>query len=116
MQGNGRQASACAKLEALVNYGIHVAKRDDQFEWDDDKAAVNLVKHEVSFEQARLVFNDSFPLDIEDRTLDEHRLNIVGISDGSVLFVAYTYRDDRIRLISARKATRHERKKYHERA
>jgi uncharacterized protein len=88
--------------------------RDDLFEWDDDKAAANLAKHEVSFEQARLVFDDPYPLDIEDHTPGEHRLNIVGASGGLLLFVVYAYRSDRIRIISARKATRHERKTYHE--
>lgn len=64
--------------------------QDDHFEWDDAKAATNLAKHEVSFEQARLVFDDPYPLDIEDHTPGEYRLNIVGSSGGLVLFVTYT--------------------------
>jgi uncharacterized protein len=68
----------------------------------------------VSFEQARTVFDDPFQQDTDEFTPDEDRLNIIGTSGGLLLFVAYTHRGDRIRIISARKATRHERKAYHE--
>lgn len=84
------------------------------FEWDDQKAAINLTKHGVSFTDAVAVFDDPFALDIEDRSLDygEVRRRIVGLGHGRFLTVIYTERDDAIRLISARKATRTERQEY----
>jgi uncharacterized DUF497 family protein len=82
--------------------------RDDRFEWDDAKAQANLEKHEVSFEAARLVFDE-----IEDRgEYGEDRFIAIGMVGGRLLTVAYTERDGRIRIISARKATRREQDSY----
>ncbi|CDX46803.1 conserved hypothetical protein [Mesorhizobium plurifarium] len=77
-----------------------------EFEWDDDKAKSNLAKHGVAFADARRLF--------DDRSMDyeEERFIGIGIVNGLVLTVVYTERGDRIRLISARKATRHEQKAY----
>jgi uncharacterized DUF497 family protein len=87
-----------------------------QFEWDHDKAEQNLRKHKVSFDEAKTVFDD--PLFVifadPDRSLNENRFIIVGESDRKrLLVVSYTERPP-TRLISARKATRKERKKYEE--
>jgi len=87
------------------------------FEWDEDKAAGNLKKHKVSFTEAATVFGD--PLSITfpdpDHSVDEDRFITIGTSDRDrVLVVSHTDRDDRIRIISARKATRRERKVYEE--
>lgn len=84
------------------------------FEWNAQKASANLAKHGVSFETARRVFDDPFAVDIEDRSANygEVRRRIVGLGDGLVLTVIYTERSEVIRLISARKATRAERKEY----
>jgi len=90
------------------------------FEWDSKKAASNASKHQVSFEEASTVFFDSKALDGPDLTHSdkEPRFLRIGISIvGSVLVVAYTIRrtDDeitKIRIISARKANKKERKAY----
>lgn len=86
-----------------------------QFEWDRDKALANLRKHGVDFADATNVFLDPFMKEYEDQgPHDEIRFNALGMVRNQVLFVAYTERSGRIRIISARKATRHERKQYHE--
>jgi uncharacterized DUF497 family protein len=89
---------------------------DDEFEWDDVKAASNRVDHGVTFDMARAVFQDPFAIDwLDDRkAYGEARYSIIGIADGRLLYVAYTMRGDRIRIISARGAEPHERRKYHE--
>lgn len=89
---------------------------DDEFEWDDDKAIANKVAHRVAFEAAREVFRDPFAIDQRDRRVDygEDRYVITGIVQGRLLYVAYTMRGDRIRIISARGAEAHEKRRYHE--
>ncbi|MDS7597219.1 BrnT family toxin [Agrobacterium tumefaciens] len=84
------------------------------FEWDEQKALANLTKHGVSFDTASHVFDDPFAIDIEERSMAYHevRRRIVGLGSGLVLTVIYTERDEAIRIISARKATRAERKDY----
>lgn len=84
------------------------------FEWNAHKASANLAKHGVSFETARNVFDDPFAVDIEDRSANygEVRRRIVGLGSRLVLTVIYTERSEVIRIISARKATRAERKEY----
>ena len=87
----------------------------DDFEWDDEKAAANVNKHGVSFDAARAVFNDPFAIEWDDDSAaDETRYRIVGMSGDRLLFVAYTYRSRRIRIISARGAEPYERRMYHE--
>lgn len=85
------------------------------FEWDVNKAAVNLVKHGVSFDEAKTVFDDPLYIDFydPDHSDNEHRYIIVGMSQQRrLLLTAYTERGDMTRLISAREATRIERKTY----
>jgi uncharacterized DUF497 family protein len=88
--------------------------QDDQFEWSDAKARANLKKHEVSFQEARRVFDDPAARDeVDDRDeYGEDRFTITGIVNGRLLTVAYAERQGRIRIISARKATRHEQDRY----
>jgi len=92
-----------------------------RFEWDEGKNRANLAKHKISFETAKLVFDDPFALSIQDRFIDdEERWQTSGMIDDVILIVvAHTWTDDEgdevIRLISARKATRIERKGYEER-
>jgi uncharacterized protein len=90
--------------------------RDNQFEWDDNKAAINLADHGVTFEMARHVFKDPFGIDQPDDRFDygEDRANVIGMVNGRILFVAYTMRETRIRIISARGAEPHEHRQYHE--
>lgn len=84
------------------------------FEWDDRKAVANLAKHGVSFEMAKEVFHDPDAVDFEDRTMDygELRRRIIGVGAGVFLMVAYTERGEAIRIISARRATKAERRFY----
>ncbi|MYC74199.1 BrnT family toxin [Candidatus Poribacteria bacterium] len=89
-----------------------------EFEWDKNKAASNLSKHGVSFDEARTIFDDIFYIDFydPDHSDDEQRYIIVGQStQNHLLVVSYTERGNAIRLISARKATRKERETYEER-
>ena len=88
-----------------------------QFEWNENKAASNLSKHEVSFEEAKTVFDDPLYVDFydPDHSEDEARYLILGESSrGRLLIVSYTERGDSIRLISAREVTRIEQKAYEE--
>ena len=85
-----------------------------RFIWDPRKAASNLRKHSVTFEEARSVFDDEHALVQPDLTHEE-RLLILGMSGRArLLFVVYVQleADDVVRIISARKATAHERKAY----
>ena len=88
-----------------------------RFVWDPGKAERNLAKHEVSFDDAKTVFDDDLFLVFADpdHSGEEGRFIIVGQSkQGRLLVVAYTERSDAIRIISARQATRHERRVYAE--
>jgi len=87
------------------------------FEWDEAKAKANFNAHGVSFELAKKVFKDVFAIERLDDRKDygEERFVIIGMADGQVLlFVAYTERSERIRIISARRATQHEEDDYFE--
>ena len=90
--------------------------QDDEFEWDEDKAAANLRGHGIPFELARLVFADVFAVEREDfrENYGEDRYTITGTVGGRLLTVAYTFRENRIRIISARPAEPFERRLYHE--
>jgi uncharacterized DUF497 family protein len=89
---------------------------DPEFEWDDAKAAANVVKHKVSFEAARDAFGDLFAVEYEDDRADygEDRTVLLGRVGDRLLAVVYTLRGDRVRIISAREAEPHERRHYHE--
>jgi uncharacterized DUF497 family protein len=82
-----------------------------KFEWDEAKAKSNFRAQGVSFELAKTVFEDAFAVDrIDNReAYGEERFVIIGMAEGQVLlFVAYTERGERTRIISARRATKHE--------
>jgi uncharacterized DUF497 family protein len=86
------------------------------FEWDENKAQANIQKHGVTFEEAAEVFFDPF-YQTGDASVDEseERDFIIGYTFSQRLLLAvYTERDDRTRIISARPATRAERKVYEE--
>jgi len=86
-----------------------------RFEWDADKAAANLAKHGVSFEEAQEVFDDDDALISYDvfHSQSEERFFIIGLSSQQLLYVVYAEReDDVIRLISARRAVRKEQQDY----
>ncbi len=89
-----------------------------RFEWDPKKNERNLAKHRISFELASHVFEDPNQLVVQDRFENgEERWQTLGMVNGSlILIVAHTIMDDDgdevIRIISARKAERHERERY----
>jgi uncharacterized DUF497 family protein len=90
-----------------------------RFEWDPEKAAANLAKHGVSFEEALTVFSDPVAriFDDEDHSSEEEREIIIGHSaKHRLLLVCFTARDTAIRLFSARRATKKERQDYEENA
>lgn len=88
-----------------------------KWEWDEEKARHNLAKHKVSFERAKLVFDDPHHVSLRDDCETEERWLTMGLVNGVVvLLVVHTVeeRNDEevIRIISARKATRRERERY----
>ena len=88
-----------------------------RFRWDENKAARNLAKHRISFEEATTVFDDplsdTFP--DPDHSVEEQRFVIIGASErGTILVVAHTDDGEIVRLISAREATYGERRAYEE--
>jgi hypothetical protein len=86
-----------------------------EYEWDENKAAANLSKHDISFEEAKTVFDDPWYVDFyePDHSFGEHRFILLGESaQRRLLFVSYMERNNSIRLISAREATPSERKVY----
>ena len=89
-----------------------------RFVWDEDKNRRNRAKHHVSFDTARMVFDDPRALSIMDRTVgEEQRWQTMGLTGGVVIIlVAHTYFEEQgeetVRIISARKATPNERKRY----
>jgi len=88
-----------------------------RFEWDKKKAESNFLKHGITFEEAVTVFADPYLLFTEDHQHSdyEEREWAIGESEnGSVLVVVFTMRINKIRIISARKATKKERKEYEE--
>jgi hypothetical protein len=90
--------------------------RVGEFEWDDAKASANLEKHGVSFEEAMTVFLDELALPLEDVAHPERVILIGESALQRTLLVVFTERDagGRIRIISARRATKRERKHYEE--
>jgi uncharacterized DUF497 family protein len=88
---------------------------EPEFDWDPTKAAKNLKKHRVSFDEAATVFNDPLFITVvdEEHSVDEQRYITIGLSKrGRLLMVAHTDKNGRIRIISARIATKQEEKFY----
>ena len=88
-----------------------------RFEWDPEKAAANLTKHGVSFQEGLTVFSDHLAriFDDEDHSIEEAREIIIGHSTQQrLLLVYFTARGASIRIFSARRATRRERRDYEE--
>jgi len=88
-----------------------------RFVWDRDKAAANLAKHGVSFNEAATAFGDPLSITIPDpdHSVGEERWLLLGLSTaGRLLVVAHTERGDEIRIITARPATRRERHDHEE--
>jgi uncharacterized protein len=89
--------------------------RSAQFEWDDQKAALNRAKHGVTFERAIDIFDDPLAVTIDDpdhSDLEDRYITIGSTFWDEVLVIGHTYRDERIRIITARRATHAERRRY----
>jgi hypothetical protein len=90
-----------------------------KFEWDDKKAERNALKHGITFEMAAFAFDDPYALIAEDEkhSAHERRQWLIGDSGESVLIVVFTMRPPKgkIRIVSARRANRRERRMYEER-
>jgi uncharacterized protein len=86
-----------------------------EFEWDDTKAAENVRNHGVSFAQAALAFRDPFAVEWIDlrEGYGEERIILLGMTSNQILTVVYTERAERIRIISARRATKNEQEHYY---
>lgn len=86
-----------------------------EFEWDEKKNEINLLKHKISFELVSLVFNETL-ITMEDKRNDYGELREVGFGliQGRCINVVFTRREGKIRIISGRKANERETKKYHE--
>ena len=89
---------------------------NEDFEWDSDKERLNYAKHKIHFATAAAVFDDINRIEWFDaaHSTDEDRYNTLGLVN-DVLFVVYTERKERIRMISARLATAAERELYYDR-
>ena len=86
-----------------------------EIEWDNDKAASNFIKHRIDFEDAKNIFLDPNRLEREDkRDYGETRIQLIGMVNQVVLFVVYTKRNGRCRIISARRANQNERRQYYQ--
>ena len=88
-----------------------------KFEWDENKSRSNLAKHGIAFDEAKTVFDDPLYVEFYDpaHSVNEDRYLALEQSDRQrLLVVSHTRRENSIRLISARKATRKERKNYEE--
>jgi uncharacterized protein len=88
-----------------------------QFDWDPDKARINLAKHQVSFKEAATVFKDPLSITFSDpaHSIQEARWVMIGQSrNGRLLFVSHTEQNKITRIISAREVTRRERLIYEE--
>lgn len=97
--------------------GIH-AMADTKYEWDPNKAAINKRKHRVTFEEATLALRDgSAVIELDDSDPREVRWRTTGLGASRILFVISTdIAQDAVRIISARKANRHEQATYYRQA
>ena len=86
-----------------------------KYDWDENKALANLKKHQISFEEAKTVFDDPLALTIGDdeHSFDEKRFITIGESRiGRLILVCHTIGKENVRIVSARKPTRGERENY----
>jgi uncharacterized DUF497 family protein len=91
--------------------------REDRFEWDDSKAIRNAREHHVTFELARLAFADPWAIDRLDLDEpDEDRVLLTGLANDVLITVCFVERGHRIRIISARRATKREQSDYNSQA
>lgn len=97
-------APAVPKGVATVVFG--------DFEWEDEKAQSNLVKHGVDFAEAALAMKDPLSLDFDDLHDASRLITLAASLSGRILYIVSTVRDDRLRIVSARVASSNERRRY----
>ncbi len=85
-----------------------------KFEWDPAKAKANIARHGVSFEAAQVVLADLQAFERLDDSTEEERWRLLGRAGSDILLVVYTERGDRVRIISACKASKREQEVYRE--
>ena len=98
----------------IRSWGVATVTFGD-FEWDTEKAAANVAKHGVTFEEATTVFLDLEYLLIRDETNPERFVALGMSGQAQILFVVHCERAEKVRIISARRATRRERETYEQR-
>jgi uncharacterized protein len=105
------------KDEGLPQSLVHNCAYNESmsYQWDKEKAAANVSKHGIDFADAVTTFSDDCAITLTDERFEEERFITIGRDAlGRILVVVYTWRGNEIRLISARKAMRHERTQYEE--
>jgi uncharacterized protein len=85
-----------------------------EFEWDEAKRQSNIAKHGIDFARAQFIFDGRPLVTIPSRYLDEQRFVSTGIVEGRFLTVIWTIRDDKLRLVSARRSRNEEKREYRE--
>ena len=97
----------------MIDLNVYYELGEYKFEWDSEKAEINLKKHKIAFEDAARVFLDDYRFDDYDEihSDDEDRIKTVGFVR-NVLAVIYTERRENYRIISARRATKREEENY----
>ncbi len=85
-----------------------------QYEWDNEKREINLKKHEIDFVGAIKIFEDLDRIEFVSHRKGEERFQTIGMVHGVIISLIYTVRKDEKRIISARRASKHERETYYE--
>ena len=115
------QCSSCVETHLPLGYHGHMGRTvvSGRFEWDEQKAKLNVKKHKISFEAILPMLNDPMfieDFDEENSTSDESRFRTIGQINGfAIVASCYTHRNGRIRIINARRATPKERHYYEQR-
>ena len=112
-----REKRMNAYIDKNIYYNYNISMETIRFEWDPNKAKINVKKHGVTFKEAQSVFQDpeALVIDDPDHSQEEERFIILGLSQkANLLVVCHCYResDTVIRIISARKATTTETEQY----
>jgi len=102
----GRHVYATARIDTPERYSSYTGKEPDRmkFESDPAKSASNLAKHGIDFDAVQAIWQDVMRVEIPARTADEPRWLVVGQTDGKHWSVVVTYREQRVRIISARRS------------
>lgn len=89
--------------------------KNKTFTWDEPKRQINIEKHGIDFHDAKHIFEDPYRIERQSYRNDEDRYEVIGEVNSHILLVAYVIREGNVyRLISARRASKNERKSYYE--